>query len=126
MPLEAIRPTVAGFIVRVLEARRELYPYWLLGWNFINASGADEPILIANQQFMFALSHLGFEIPVPAAGRMEQWQEHFMTSLPGYLALDAALRSINYCEPKEPRFRHAPRLCRKWWDPAHTATCGER
>jgi len=123
--LEAMQPVVAGAIVRILEARREIYPYWLLGWNFINEPEADEPILINNQQFMFALCHLGFDVPFPDVGQMEQWEEHFMTSHDGYLALDAALRTIDNCEARQPRFRHAPRLCKKWWDVTHTALCGD-
>ncbi|MEA2162241.1 MAG: hypothetical protein QOK37_368 [Thermoanaerobaculia bacterium] len=60
-----MRPTAAELIVRVLAARSEIYPYWLLGWNFINAP-SDEPVLINNQQFLFAMSDLGFYIHVPA------------------------------------------------------------
>jgi hypothetical protein len=124
--LETMRATVAEFIVRLLAARREIYPYWLLAWNFINGPEANEPLLITNQQFQFALSSLGFDVPVPAAGRMQQWTEHFMTSIDGYRAIDEALQKVAHCEPRDPRFRHAPRLCRKWWDHAHTATCGDR
>jgi len=123
--LETMRLTVAEFIVRLLEARREIYPYWLLGWNFITGPEHDEPKLIANQQFIFALGDLGFDVPGPAAHAMEQWEAHFMTSLDGYHALDQALQSIDHCEPREPQFRFAPRLCRKWWDPAHTTVCGD-
>lgn len=124
--LETMRTTVAEFIVRLLEARHEIYPYWLLAWNFINGPEANEPLLITNQQFLFALTSLGFDVPVPAAGRMDQWQERFMTSIDGYRSIDAALQKVTHCEPRNPRFRHAPRLCRKWWDPAHTSTCGDR
>jgi len=124
--LELMRGIVAKFIVHLLEVRRERYPYWLLGWNFIKGPEADEPILINNQQFMFALSDLGFDVPVPAAGQMEQWEQTFMTSLDGYSALDVALSRVDYCQPREPRFRFAPRLCRKWWDSAHTNVCGDR
>lgn len=124
--LETMRPIMAEFIVHLLEARGEIYPYWLLGWNFTNGPEHTEPILINNQQFLFAMRGLGFDVPVPAAGRMQQWEEHFMTSIAGYRALDSALQRIGYCEPREPRFRFAPRLCRKWWDPAHAVSCGDR
>ena len=123
--LDAMRPTVAEFIVRVLEARREIYPYWLLGWNFITGPEHDEAKLISNQQFIFALGDLGFDVPGPAAHSMEQWEAHFMTSVGGYRVLDQALQSIDRCEPRERQFRFAPRLCRRWWDPAHTAVCGD-
>src|SRR5664279_3206648 len=76
--LEAMRPIVAEFVVRVLEQRRELYPYWLLGWNFTNGPEHNEPRLINNQQFLFALSSLGFTIPVPASAQMEQWEDRYM------------------------------------------------
>lgn len=124
--LETMRPTIAEFIIRVLHARNEIYPYWLLGWNFTPGPEHNEPTLINNQQFLFAMSDLGFNVPVPAAGQMDQWVEHYMTSIDGYRALDTALKKIDYCEPREPRFKFAPRLCRKWWDPTHTATCGDQ
>lgn len=111
--LETMRTTVAEFIVRLLAARHEIYPYWLLAWNFIKGPEANEPLLITNQQFLSVLSSLGFD-------------ERFMTSIEGYRAIDAALQQVAHCEPRDPRFRHAPRLCRKWWDHAHTSTCGDR
>lgn len=122
--LQAMRPIVAEFIVRLLEARSEIYPYWLLGWNFTTGPEHNEPFLINNQQFLSAMSSLGFD--VPAANRLQQWEEQFMTSLAGYQALDRALSQVDHCEPRQSRFRHAPRLCRKWWDPSHTAICGDR
>ncbi|HEY4640236.1 MAG TPA: hypothetical protein VII75_02745 [Thermoanaerobaculia bacterium] len=122
--LETMRVSVAEFIVCLLEARHEIYPWWLLGWNFTKGPEHNEPVLLNSQQFLFALAHLGFNIPVPAAGPMQQWEEHFMTSIDGYRAIDEALQKIDYCQPRNPRFRFAPRLCRKWRDPTHTATCG--
>jgi hypothetical protein len=119
-----MRPIVAQFVVRVLEQRRALYPYWLLGWNFTNGPEHNEPKLINNQQFLFAMSRLGFNIPVPASAQMDQWEDHYMASVDGYRALDEALHKIDHCEPCNPRFKHAPRLCRKWWDSAHTGVCG--
>ena len=124
--LDVMRPTIAEFIVHVLHERDEIYPHWLLGWNFTKGPEHNEPILLNNQQFLFALSHLGFDVPVFAANQMRQWEEHFMTSVDGYRAVDTALQSIEYCEPCDARFRFAPRLCRKWWDAAHTAICGNR
>jgi hypothetical protein len=105
---------------------KQIYPYWLLGWNFTNGPKHNESILIGNQQFLFAMSTLGFDVPVPGAGRIQQWEERFMTSLDGYQALDRGLLKVDHCEPRQPRFRRAPRLCRKWWDPSHTAICGDR
>jgi hypothetical protein len=122
--LDPIRPTIAEFIVRVLQARNEIYPYWLLGWNFITGPEHDEPKLISNQQFIFGLGDLGFDVPGPAAHEMEHWESAFMTSVNGYRALDQAFQSIDRCEPRDARFRFAPRLCRKWWDPVHTSVCG--
>jgi len=124
--IETMRPTIAEFIVRVLQAREEIYPYWLLGWNFTRGPEHNEPTLINNQQFLFAMSHLGFDIPVPASAQMEEWEEHFMTSVDGFRALEIALQRIEYCEPRDPRFKRAPRLCKKWWDGTHSAVCGDR
>jgi hypothetical protein len=126
VPLGTMRKAIAEYIVRVLEARSERYPYWLLGWNFIGMNGDHRwPLLINNSQFIFAMRSMGFDVPAGPAQAMEAWEEQYMSSFDGYAALDEAFRPVDHCEPQG-WFPRAPRLCKRWWDLIHVATCGDR
>jgi hypothetical protein len=116
---------VAEYIVRIHEGCGETFPYWLLRWNYIGM-GTDYswPSLINNQQFLYSLSAFGLRTPIPLADPMKEWEIVNMSTVKGYQALYAWLARLQRCEPKDPRYPHKPRLCRKWWDREHQGGCG--
>lgn len=116
---------VAEFIVRVLEACRQTFPYWLLGWNYIGMNGDENwPALINNQQFMYSLYSFGFKVPIPLADEMSKWEAQHMSTLHGFQSLSVNLAKLSRCELKDKRFPKKPRLCKKWWDKDHKKFCG--
>jgi hypothetical protein len=116
---------VAEYIVRFLEVRKEVFPYWLLGWNYLNPRPNTHEIwVINNQQFSHSLLSLGFRLPAWEAGPAAAWREQNMSSFSGYLAIKRGLDGLNRCEPKDPRFPHKPILCQRWWTVDHHRTCG--
>jgi len=116
---------VAEFIVGILEKLQEVFPYWLLGWNFVGmGSEKEKPCLINNQQFLHALGALGFNIPPDVDDMAKIWQERNMSSIEGFRRLKEALAKINGCQPASQRFPFAPRLCRRWWEAEHVRKCG--
>jgi len=121
-----LNTTVGEFIVLVLQGRGEVFPYWLLSWNFIGmGSDRNHPCFLDNQQFIFALSHLGFEFNVNEPTIGERWQRDNMSSLGGYKDLGKRLASFGRCERKDSRFPYLPRLCNRWWDSNHMQRCGD-
>lgn len=126
--LEAIDPsvvvhTVAEYIVRYHEAAGTTYPYWVLGWNYLNPRPASYEIMIINdQQFMFSLQALGFS--VNAARPSDAARLRLLGSFEGYIEVRDGLSKQQRCQPKHARFPHAPILCRHWWTPEHQKTCG--
>jgi len=115
---------VAQYCVRFCEALDEVFPYWILGWNYRNPSHEDfSLILINNQQFLFSLQALGFDNPAADVGWAEAWKRQNMGSFEGYMNIDKTLKHLGHCEPRQ-LTKYQPVLCRRWWDPEHIATCG--
>lgn len=123
--IKSLVTLTSEFIVSVTCMCDEAFPYWLLGWNFIGFSmNPSWPCLAHNQQFIFAMNFLGFNVPVYDADRMDLWEKKFMGSLEEFKKLKSVLDGTDRCQPKSNRFPHAPRLCKRWWDYEHTSTCG--
>lgn len=116
---------IAEYIIRIVEAKGETFPYWLLGWNIIGMNNIDDwPSLDNNPQFMYSLRALGFNVPGFIADDMKRWEIENISSLSGFRKLSELLNKLDHCEYKNSRFPYKPRLCRKWWDKDHTIKCG--
>jgi hypothetical protein len=50
--------------------------------------------------------------------------KHYLGSFAGYCELKDSLAKKDQCEPKMPRFPHAPVLCSRWWKEEHQKMCG--
>lgn len=128
--LETIDPNtaarvVAEYCVLFLETQGEMFPYWFLGWNYLNPRpNTHEIIMINNQQFSHSLQSMGFHLPTFEARLAEEWRRKNMTSSSGYLTIKDAIDRLDHCEPKNTRFPYKPILCRRWWDQEHHRSCG--
>lgn len=121
---DQVLDSVAEYIVGFHEARGEVFPYWLFGWNYLNPRpNTHEIILINNQQFLFSLSALGFGNPAAAWVAAQKWENDNMTSKAGYLEIHTKLEGHG-CEPKYAEFPFKPVLCGRWWTEEHHRTCG--
>jgi hypothetical protein len=124
--LESIDPasvieSVAEYFVRFHEEKRIRYPYWLLGWNYLNPRSDSYDIFIMNNDsFCWSLQGLGFRVSPSDDG----WQDQYLGTYDGYVMVRQALDSVDRCEPKFGRFPYKPILCRRWWMPTHHQSCG--
>lgn len=123
---DMLRLATAEYFVRLLAALGRPYPFFLHGWIFIGMGGdPHSPIVdLHNQQFMMALRHMGFNVPHVLVDEMDAWERTCMSSWESFLEGEKALATA-LCQPRDPRFSHMPRLCRRWWDDAHVENCGE-
>jgi len=116
---------VAEYIVKYHEAAKTRYPYWVFGWNYLNPRPDSYEIFVINdQQFLFSLQTLGFQVPAADHFAAEAWKDRYLSTFDGYLTVKAALDRLSCCEPKLSRFPHRPVLCRYWWVKEHQRTCG--
>lgn len=121
----AIIDATARYIVEFHEAQGTRFPYWIFGWNYLNPRpDSHEIILINDQQFTHSQRALGIDINAYDADRSEAWRNHFLGTVTGYQKLKVMLSSMDHCEPKDIRFPHQPKLCRRWWDKDHQKSCG--
>lgn len=121
----AVIDSVAEYIVRFHEAEGTRFPYWLLGWNYLNPRpNSYEIIIINDQQFCFSLQALGCQIPAAAYGPGERWRDQYLGSFEGYVDIRQVLGSLDRCEPKYDQFPFKPILCRRWWTSEHHRSCG--
>lgn len=121
----AIVDVTARYIVEFHEAKGTRFPYWVFGWNYLNPRpDSHEIILINDQQFTHSQRALGIEVNSYDAGKSEAWRNHFLGTVAGYHELREKLSKISHCEPKDVRFPHQPKLCRRWWDKDHQKSCG--
>lgn len=125
--------TVALTMVAICEARREQYPYWLLGWNFVGFNhDPAQPFSTDAAQFIHALARMGFLPPADAliVEASRAWQERWLKSREGYFELSSLLEA--YRGDIEPSFEvipgagSPPRLCRRWWDRELILSTGSR
>lgn len=121
----AVVATIAEYLVRFHQQEGTQFHYWVFGYNYLNPRpDSYEIILINNQQFVWSLQAIGFEIP----GRVtdvnaEAWQRHYLGTFDGYIVVRESLNSAPRCEPKS-IFPYQPKLCRRWWTAEHQRTCG--
>lgn len=117
---------VAEFIVAFHEAKGELFPYWIWGWNYLNPRADRHDIdLLPASQFLHSVSVLGFKFKQQDMFGTGPQDKEIMSNFAGYRAVAGFLASCERCEPKWDRAPYQPKLCRRWWDPAHHRTCGK-
>lgn len=122
-PQQLVR-TTRDYFVGFYEAAGRSYDYWLHGWNFIGEGGDPRrPCLFGNQQFVIRLRHMGLDGPSTLVHELEAWEREFMTTQDGFAAVSRALDGLD-CEPRDSRFEFMPRLCKRWSDDGHVASCG--
>lgn len=132
-PLEYLDPmevidSIAEYISQFLLAAGEPFHYWLWGWNYLSPSKDGHQIaLLPESQIVYSMSALGF--PRTSSLSMysnfnEAWRLAHMRGYVAYATVADYLEGVDHCEPKDRRFPFQPKLCRRWWDPDHHATCG--
>jgi hypothetical protein len=116
---------VAEYIAQFLLAAGEPFRYWLWGWNYL-APGRDgyQIALLPETQIVWSLRSLGFQRSQGSWPTNEAWRNTHMKGYAAYSEVTAFLEGLDYCEPKHKEFPYQPKLCRRWWDPKHQATCG--
>lgn len=125
MDTKSLKTLIAEYIISILEARNEPFPYWLLGWNFIGLNGDfNYPCLQDNYQFLWSLRSMGFDIPVGDCAKMDDWIKQNMSTIDGFREALKVMNTIA-CESKSVNFPSKPRLCKKWWDEQHIIQCEE-
>lgn len=109
---------VTDYIVTIYEAKKEPFPYWLLGWNFVGFNhDSTWPFLSGNDQFRHSLRALGIDVPAWEYEAALRWEQEHMTSLKEFNLLFLALVQTGLeIEPKNLQFPTKPRLCKRWWD----------
>lgn len=116
---------VAEFIAEYHHAADKLFPYWLWGWNYLNPMrDAHDIAQLNNGQLLHSLTALGYKFDLSLARHFEAKRKAVFTDCKGYADVAAFLRTCDGCEPKSAVFPYQPKLCRRWWDPAHQRTCG--
>jgi hypothetical protein len=124
---DTVIDTVAEYIAQYHAAEGTRFPYWLWGWNYLNPKMHGYEIMQINaQQFVFSMQALGYDVPAAMVEHNEGWQRQYMSDMAGYASVAAALRSLEQCQQRHPRFPLQPVLCRRWWLPDHQTTCGAR
>jgi hypothetical protein len=110
---------VAEYAVTIHGALGEEYPYWLFGWNYLNANEtACDPSRINNQQFVHSLAYLGAKVSAYDGHANNAWRNASMKDFNGYEKIAKFLVLCRECEPFDPQFPHRPRLVKTWWDSA--------
>ena len=119
----------ATFLAEVWSKKGDSFPYWLLGWNFVNPrEHSQEIITLQNEQFLFSLSAL--DIPVPLGfSPSKQWIQTNMKGAKCWKQLHKTMRNKTYCEKQlavngDLFFSMKPRLCKEWWVTKHVEVCG--
>jgi len=109
--------SVAEYAIAVFGAVNERYPYWLFGWNYLNANAAGfDPFRINDGQFLHSLDYLGLKVPSFDANAAKAWKEVHLKSFESYKRIARFLSTCPPCEPFDPQFPHRPRLVKHWWD----------
>jgi hypothetical protein len=132
-PLEILDPmevvdSITEYISQFLLAADEPFHYWLWGWNYLSPSKDGHQIaLLPESQIVFSMNALGFPrtpgFPMYANSN-DAWRFTHMCGYAAYANVARYLEGADHCEPKDHRFPFQPKLCRRWWDPNHHATCG--
>ena len=123
-PMEVV-DLIAEYIIALYRAKGELFPYWLCGWNYLNPSrDGYEIALLPHTQFFHSLRSLGYQFESNTMYGIEAREQEILSGFESYQNVAAFLRSLDRCEPKWDRAPYQPKLCRRWWEPAHQQSCG--
>lgn len=92
---------VAEYIIALYQAKGELFPYWVWGWNYLcpNRDGHHFALLPYTQLF-HSLRSLGYKFQRQAAYGGREREQETLTNFDGYQKVAAFLRSCDRCEPK--------------------------
>lgn len=111
--------TVTEFLVLIHEGKRESFPYWLLGWNYVGCDGDPTKLTMGNLKncFLHSLKRFGFDVPAFRVNEADRWTESNMKTLDGFRELKEQFSKLPHeIEPVDPRFPDRPRLTERWWD----------
>ncbi len=98
-PMEVVE-LVAEYVIAFHHAKGELFPYWVLGWNYLCPNRDGYQIsLLPETQFLHSLSSLGYKPQLQPFRLSREHEQEFLSDF------DA-------------------KLCRRWWEPAHQKSCG--
>lgn len=123
-PLDVVE-LVAEYICALHQAKGELFPYWIWGWNYLSPNSDGYQIsLLPYSQFFHSLRSLGYKFERQASYGSDEREREILADFGGYKKVVEFLRSRDQCERKWDRFPYQPKLCRRWWDPVHQKSCG--
>lgn len=123
-PMDVVE-LVAEYVIAFHHAKGQLFPYWVWGWNYLCPNRDGYQIsLLPDTQFFHSLSALGYKPQLQPFRLSREHGQEFLSSFDGYQKLGKFLRSLDKCEPKSDVAPHQPKLCRRWWEPAHQKSCG--
>lgn len=123
-PIEVV-DLVAEYIIALYRAKGELFPYWVLGWNYLNPSrDGHEIALLPYTQFFHSLMSLGYQFESNTMHGIEAREQEILSTFEAYRKVATFLRSQGQCEPKWDCAPYQPKLCRRWWETAHQQSCG--
>ena len=116
---------VAEYIIAFYRAKGELFPYWVWGWNYLNPGRNGHDIFpLPYTQFLHSLRALGYKFESSVNYGIEEREQEILSNFDDYQKVATFLRALNRCEPKWDRAPFQPKLCRRWWEPAHQSSCG--
>ncbi|MCD9496610.1 hypothetical protein [Photobacterium carnosum] len=120
----------ASFLAEVWSKKDIPFPYWLLGWNYVNPrEHSQEILMLPNNQFLYSLNALDILVPI-GLSRSEQWIHNNMKGAKCWKLLHKAMQKKEYCEKQvlpvngDLFFSMKPRLCKEWWVSKHIEVCG--
>lgn len=123
-PMEVV-DLVAEYIIAFYRAKGELFPYWVWGWNYLDPSrDGHEIALLPYTQFFHSMCALGYKFESSTTSGIEVSEQEILSSFDGYQKVATFLRTLNRCEPKWNPAPYQPKLCKRWWEPAHQRSCG--
>jgi len=116
---------VAEYVIALYQAKGELFPYWVWGWNYLSPSRDGYQIaLLPYTQVFHSLRSLGYKFQQQFSYGADRRTEEILADFDGYQKVAIFLRSCDRCEPKWDIAPHQPKLCRRWWEPTHQKSCG--
>jgi hypothetical protein len=116
---------VAEYIIALYQAKGELFPYWVWGWNYLSPSrDGYQIVLLPYTQIFHSLRSLGFKFQQQSLHGSDHRAQEILTDFDGYQKVASFLRSCSRCEPKWDLAPHHPKYCRQWWDASHQKSCG--
>ncbi len=108
---------VKYLLIKTCEMQDKVFPYWMLGWNYIGFNfNKMEPFLSNNLNgFYYSLIAMkieGFDCQYPMS-----FENKYMKKYEDFLKFEVALAEYPFeVEPASKIFPDKPRLTRKWWD----------